>query len=250
MPEATAKESLEDDAKRRLPIYILIDTSWSMSAGGRIDAVREIVPAIYDATKRNPMLAHKAMFSVIEMDTHARVVVVLSSGTEMPSSLHLEASGGTNYAETFELLKVTIERDYQQLKADGIEIYRPAVLFVTDGEPICDESRRKAAFAELTAESFKRRPNIVMFGVGDDVTVSTLAHYKSKNGAAFITKSGGDAAHAIADMTQAFLASVVSSVVGVADDLVDEDDIFNFVFDPEDSDDIEMVAGADDDLFI
>lgn len=248
---STAKESLEDDAKKRLPIYVVIDTSWSMSVGGRIEAVREIVPAIFDASRTNPMLAHKALFSVIEMDSDAKVVSVLAPGNEMPTNLDLEADGGTNYAAVFELLKSTIERDYQQLTADGIVIYRPAVLFVTDGEPICDTGRRNSAFAQLTSSSFKRNPNIVMFGVGDDVSVETLTAYKTKKGGAYVTKTGGDAGNAVAEMVQTFLSSVVSSINGAEDGSVgDLDDPFKLVADFDDSDDITPIPDADDDLFI
>src|SRR5207247_2640955 len=79
----------------------------------------------------------------------------------------------TSYAAAFRLLRQEIERDLAQLRSDNFRVFRPAVFFITDGEPNDDDQHLKAAFEELTDPSFRARPNILPFGVRD-ATKETL----------------------------------------------------------------------------
>ena len=53
------------------------------------------------------------------------------------------------------------------MKADGHKVHRPAVFFLTDGEPTDDDAAWKQAFSELADPAFQARPNVIPFGVAD-----------------------------------------------------------------------------------
>lgn len=209
---------MQEDKEKAIPIYIVVDTSWSMTQDGRIEAANSMVPKVVSTCLDKPMVDQAARFSVIEFSNDAKVVVNLMKGSDMPTDLTLEASGGTSYTNAFQLLRKQIEYDYQRLKGDGFTLYRPCVVFITDGEPICDESERAAAFAELTDPSFARRPNMSVFGVGGEIKPETLKAYVAGKGIAIATRDGADSAEALGSMISKLMQSVVSSVTAGAPD--------------------------------
>lgn len=62
---------------RRLPIYLLLDTSGSMM-GEPIEAVKQGVKALLSELKSDPQTIETAYLSVITFDSHARQVVPLT----------------------------------------------------------------------------------------------------------------------------------------------------------------------------
>ena len=85
---------------RRLPIYMLLDTSGSMS-GEAIEAVRMGIRSLLGDLQTDPQAMETVWLSVITFDSNARQVVPLTeigSFTE-PS---IDATGGTAMGEGFE----------------------------------------------------------------------------------------------------------------------------------------------------
>ena len=66
---------------RRLPVYLLLDTSGSMS-GEPIQQVKNGVQMLVSALRQDPQALETAYLSVITFDTTAREVVPL---TDLPS---------------------------------------------------------------------------------------------------------------------------------------------------------------------
>ena len=62
---------------RRLPIYLLIDTSGSMM-GEPIEAVKQGIRTLITELKGDPQAVETAYLSVITFDSHARQLVPLT----------------------------------------------------------------------------------------------------------------------------------------------------------------------------
>lgn len=210
-------EQLEDDAKTALPIYLVVDTSWSMSEQGKIEAVADLIPAIKDACEDDPQIDKKARFSLIEFSDEAKVLVPMCQGSDL-AEVPLVAGGSTNFTRLYETLYLTIEHDYQSFNADDLKVHRPVVFFLTDGEPNCNSTARAQAFEQLTDRSFARRPQVIAFGVGNDVRKETLSAYSTqdRSGAhlAYIARSGVAPDEAIASFIRGLVGTIVNTVSG------------------------------------
>ena len=62
------------------------------------------------------------------------------------------ARGGTSFAAALTLLRSEIAANIKQLKADGFVVHRPAVFFISDGEPTDRTDVWQTAFRELISD--------------------------------------------------------------------------------------------------
>lgn len=207
-----------------------------MNDDGKIDAANNLVPSIIDACLENPLADQKARFSVVGFNDIAEVVAPLSRGTNLIQH-QFTASSGTSFTAVFHLLLDQLEADYQQLKADGYKVHRAAVFLVTDGEPICDEAERQRAFDALTAKAFDRRPNISVFGVGNQVKAETISKYTTEKGLALLTRDGVNAGEALAGFISVLVQSIVNSTGKDAGTGVEGDDAFDWDLEALEDDD-------------
>lgn len=204
-----------------LPFYVVVDVSYSMtmpqknSADGRtpLQAGNDIVKEVKSALDVAPILSDKIRFSLVDFSDDAQVVIPMCdlSRVETNDIPVLAPRGGTSFAAAFTLLKQQISIDVAQLKADGHKVYRPAVFFLTDGEPSESDAVWKAAFSALTDPSFKERPNVIPFGVADaqKTTLDQLVFPQGKM-RSFLAK-GDDPSAAIRQMSEKLIGSVLAS---------------------------------------
>lgn len=201
-----------------LPFYLLIDVSWSMS-GTKIDAANRILPEFVDALRRDPVISDKVKFSVVDFSGTACVVFPLGDPSDLEALPTLETrTDGTNYSGAFEKLRETISQDVEQLKADGFQVHRPAVFFVSDGEPNDDERKRAEAFEQLTqydgeaGTGFAYFPNLIPFAIdeADPEMLKRFVHPRDKM-RLFVQKEDSDPGRAIAGMAKVLLGSVMKS---------------------------------------
>lgn len=220
-PDSTGEERLA-----LLPVYIVVDTSSSMNASGSsdgtgptlIDVANEIIPAIVEVCEAKPSVKDRLRLCLISFATTAQVVVPLGMKDDFVPVPVLTAQGGTSYGEAFRLLRTEIEDGVRTLNSSGYKVYRPAVFFITDGEPIDSGSERQAAFDALTDPGFRASPHIVMFGVAD-ASPETLKAYTSRNGVAVAAKAGVDAAEALGAMLGPLVSSIVLSTAGSGEEM-------------------------------
>lgn len=229
-----------------LPFYVLVDVSYSMTQKppvldgietvAPIEAGNQIVHSVKKALEDAPILADKVRFSLIDFSDDAQVVIPMCDlATISPSDIPvLLPRGGTSFAAAFRLLKRQLATDVAQLKADGHKVHRPAVFFLTDGDPTDDDHLWQAAFNDLTDPSFRERPNVIPFGVAEaKKTILDKLVYPQGKMRSYVAKSGEDPASAITQMAEILIGSVIAS----ANSITSGGDAGTFVLPAQEDDD-------------
>lgn len=118
---------------RRLPVYLLLDCSGSMS-GEPIEAVRQGVKALLMDLRSDPQAIETAYLSVIKFDSSAQQLVPLTELMSF-SEPNLDASGTTALGEGLRLLEQCIDREVNKTTATSKGDWKPLVFLMTDGQP-------------------------------------------------------------------------------------------------------------------
>ncbi len=187
-----------------LPFYLVCDESGSMS-GDPLDAINDSLPKIHTEIGSNPVVADKTKFALIGFSDYAELVLPLSDLSVITSIPALTVKGGTNYSSAFDLLYDTIAEDVKQLKANGDQVYRPAVFFLSDGQP---GDNWEGSYKRLIDPSWTYHPNILAFGFGD-VDATTLQHVATVR--AFIADGSMGPDEALREFAQSLIQSIVNS---------------------------------------
>ena len=139
---------------RRLPVYLLLDTSGSMY-GEPIEAVKNGVQVLVSTLRQDPYALETAYLSVITFDNSAKQVAPLTelSTFQMPN---IEANGCTALGEALTLLANRVDSEVTKTTADVKGDWKPLVFIMTDGEPTDDLNKgliefRKRKFGMVVA---------------------------------------------------------------------------------------------------
>jgi len=118
---------------RRLPVYILIDTSGSMY-GEPIEAVKNGLQVLLSTLQSDPYALETAYLSIITFSDFAQQVVPLTEINSVTAPI-MNAGGCTALGQALELVASKIETEVQkstdQVKGD----WKPLVFIMTDGVP-------------------------------------------------------------------------------------------------------------------
>ncbi|MEI7355302.1 VWA domain-containing protein [Pectobacterium versatile] len=129
---------------RRLPVYLLLDTSGSMH-GEPIEAVKNGVQTLLTTLRQDPYALETAYVSVITFDTSARQAVPLTDLLNFKSP-DLVASGTTALGEALSLVAQAIGSEVRKTTAETKGDWRPLVFIMTDGAPTDDWCKGVADF--------------------------------------------------------------------------------------------------------
>lgn len=131
------------DYTRRLPVYLLLDCSGSMT-GDPIEAVRQGVKALLSDLKGDPQALETAYISVITFDSTARQVAPLTELMQFQEP-ELRASGATAMGGALELLIDCVNNEVHKATETQKGDWRPLVFILTDGKPTDPETFDRAA---------------------------------------------------------------------------------------------------------
>lgn len=137
---------------RRLPVYLLIDTSGSMT-GEPIEAVKNGLQMLISSLRQDPYALETAYVSVITFSSDAKQLVPLTELAQFQTPA-ISASGTTAMGEALVLLADCIRREVQTGSTDQKGDWKPVIFMLTDGSPTDDVSVGIKALSTVKTGAF------------------------------------------------------------------------------------------------
>lgn len=199
---------MPDNAGNLLPVYVVADESASMK--GVIGDLNEGLSRLHDALLGEPMAAAKVRFSILGFSNDVQVRLQMADLRRENQLPQLLARASTAYGRVFQDLQNRIPNDVAALKAQNYAVHRPAVFFLSDGQPTDGNGWRAERDRLLDRSVVPAAPNIIAFGIGT-AAPQTILDVATQPDYGFIAMAEVDLAAAIAKFCTALTKSIVQS---------------------------------------
>ncbi|MFC8142976.1 hypothetical protein ACFUKV_14700 [Streptomyces paradoxus] len=199
------------------PIYLAADESPSMTpwVGNLNSGLRHLLNEMH----KHPMDAGKIRFSIIGFSDDARVVLDLCDLRDVREAPELSIQGtSTSYSAAFDKLRERIPQDIASCRAQGYGVLRPAIFFLTDGEPMDPEGAWRSSLNKLTDKDWRPHPNILSFGLSEaaqERNMGNIAQIATHADYAFVAAK----AHQTGEALTSFLRSLMRTIVATGHNL-------------------------------
>lgn len=138
---------------RRLPVYILLDVSGSMS-GEPIQSVNVGLQSMLSALRQDPYALESVHLSIITFAVQAEEYLPLTPLDKVSiPEIKVPRSGATFTGAALNLLVERVDRDVKKSTADTKGDWRPIAFLMTDGSP-SDQYDFKQAVIEIKKRNF------------------------------------------------------------------------------------------------
>ena len=176
-----------NNPSQRTPCMLVLDASGSMTetvaATGkrRIDELNEGLALLQQELQGDDTASQRVQLGIVCVGGPAGDADLLMDWTD---AMHFQAprlqpGGLTPLGQGLRLALQQVERQKQQLKANGIGYTRPWIMVISDGEPTDDSATWQAAVQECRSAEAARRCVVYPIGVGD-ARLETLQQLSSQ----------------------------------------------------------------------
>lgn len=140
---------------RRLPIYIVIDTSGSMY-GEPIQSVNVGLQAMIHALRQDPYALESVYLSIITFDLKVKEIFPLTPLDQIQvPEITCPRSGATYMGEALALIVERLDRDIVRTTPECKGDWRPMLFLMTDGSP-SDRTRFDEIIPQIKARHFAK----------------------------------------------------------------------------------------------
>jgi uncharacterized protein YegL len=153
--------ALQTSATQRTPCVLVLDTSGSMGAEGRINQLNSALQQFETTIRGDETLRQQVILSVIGFGTDVSVLRDWTQADEFTAP-QLVAGGQTAMGEAMATAHAAVEDLRGKLKAQGIPYTRPWIFLMSDGGPT---DNWQSAAAESRQRCEAKRAVVWPFGV-------------------------------------------------------------------------------------